>query len=75
MENAPRGSYFANALAFIVESLKDNEVECSADINNMDYESIMEFAEIYNFTYEAFGDAIRAFQQAYFQEEKVMGGR
>ncbi len=72
LNKAPAGSYFANALAFIVESLADGEVESSNEIQALDYEAIMEFGEMYNFTYEAFGDAMRKFQQAYLTEERVM---
>lgn len=71
-ENAPAGSHFANALAFIVESLSDDNAESTHDIQAMDIESRMEFAEMYNFTEEAFQKAYTAFRQAYLQEEKVM---
>lgn len=59
----PTGSYFANALAFIVESLTENDIEWDM-IENLDHESMMEFAEMYNFTPDALEKAIEAFRVA-----------
>lgn len=56
--DAPAGSHYANALAFIVESVIDGNVEDLTDIVMMDYESMMEFAEQYNFTEEMLKKAI-----------------
>lgn len=52
------GSHYANALAFITESVIDGNVEDLTDITMMDYETKMEFAEQYNFTEEALQKAI-----------------
>lgn len=69
--NAPWGSYFANALAFIVESLSDDEtpVHNTDDFeNNLSPEDIMEWAEMYNFTIDAFHTALEMFRKALDQE-------
>lgn len=65
--NAPWGSHFANALAFIVESLSDDDtpVNNTDDFeNNIDPETFMEFADMYNFTREAFDQALEMFRNA-----------
>lgn len=70
-ENATTGSHFANALAFIVDSLADDETPVfnTSDFeNNIDPESIMEFAEMYNFTLESFHKALEYFQRAVHNE-------
>lgn len=61
----PIGSYFANALAFIVESM--NEEHSMGDIESLDEETMMEFAEMYNFTPEALEKAIEAFRPAAYK--------
>jgi len=57
--DAPAGSYYANALAFVVESFLDDNVEDYTDITMMDYESKLEFAEMYNTTVEMIEKAVR----------------
>jgi hypothetical protein len=61
----PIGSYFANALAFIVESMNDEHT--MGDIESMDEETMMEFAEMYNFTPEALSQAIEKFRPAAYK--------
>jgi len=69
------GTHHANALAFIVDSLADGEVEGTGDLRFMDTESLMEFAERYNFTLDTFFTALRRFEAAYLTEERVMRDR
>lgn len=64
--NAPAGSHYANALAFIVDSINDGHF--LGDIEELDYESMMEFAEMYNFTEESLRKAIDAFRKAAITE-------
>ena len=64
--SAPWGSHYANALAFIVESINDDHT--LGDIEALDYESMMEFAEMYNFTEMALRKAIDDFRKAAFRE-------
>ena len=66
LANAPAGSHFANALAFIVESINDDHF--LGDIEELDYESMMEFAEMYNFTEESLRNAINSFRKAAITE-------
>lgn len=61
-KNSPTGSYFANALAFIVESINDGMT--ITDIRTLDYESMMEFGEMYNFTEESLSLALEQFEKA-----------
>lgn len=63
--NAPWGSYFANALAFIVESM--NEEHTMGEIENMDIDTMLEFADMYNFTPDALQKAIDAFRPAAYK--------
>jgi len=60
-KNAPTGSYFANALAFIVESINDGMT--TTDIRTLDYDSMMEFGEMYNFTEESLSLALEQFEK------------
>ena len=65
------GSHFANALAFIVESLADDDtpVHNTDDFENAhDIDTILEFAEMYNFTLDAFHQALEMFRNAVDQE-------
>lgn len=57
--NAPAGSYYANALAFVVESIVDDNAEDLLDIALMDRGSLMEFADQYNTTLEMIYKATR----------------
>lgn len=66
-ENAVAGSYFANALAFIVETLSDEEtpVHNTDDFeNNLSPDDMLEWADMYNFTLEAFHKALEMFRNA-----------
>lgn len=58
-QNAPAGSYYANALAFVIEAFLEENVEDYTDITMMDYESLLEFAEMYNTTTEMIAKAVR----------------
>lgn len=64
------GTHFANALAFIVETLGNthNEelpVHNTDDFENaLDAESLMEFADMYNFSMESFRTALDWFRVA-----------
>jgi hypothetical protein len=67
MTNTTTGSHFANALAFIVESLSDADTPVSNTDdfeNNIDADTILEFAEMYNFTLDAFHKALEMFRKA-----------
>ena len=69
--NAPAGSYYANALAFIVESFLDDNAEDYLDILLMDVESLNEFAEMYNTTVEMIHKAnrdLRTISEKYTKE-------
>lgn len=69
--NAPLGSYYANALAFIVESFLDDNAEDYLDILLMDVESLNEFAEMYNTTVEMIHKAnrdLRTISEKYTKE-------
>ena len=59
LKNAPAGSYYANALAFVIESILEGSAEDYTDITMMDYESLLEFAEMYNTTTEMIAKAVR----------------
>lgn len=65
-KTAPPGSHFANALAFIVESLSDPEtpVYNTSDLENLDSGTLLEFAEMYNFTDDAYRKALQQFSAA-----------
>lgn len=73
---APWGSYFANALAFIVESLDDEGSPLaqfgSGYLRELSEEDIMEWAESYNFTVESLTQALDAFQRAVLIESKTL---
>ncbi len=60
------GSHFANALAFIVESLADDDTPVSntSDLENLDSGTLLEFEEMYNFTDDAYKKALDFFRQA-----------
>lgn len=66
------GTHFANALAFIVESLADAEEGTgmfnTTDLENLDKESLLEFADMYNFTESTFENALKMFCSAVDQE-------
>lgn len=63
--NAPWGSHYGNALAFIVDSLSDTEGGITLDmIETLDPDSAMEFCEMYNTTLEELRKAIEAFRIA-----------
>lgn len=64
-DSQPRGSHFANALAFIVESM--NEEHSMGDIESLDEETMEEFAVIYNFTPESLAKAIEMFRPAAYR--------
>lgn len=66
IENEVGGSYFANALAFIIESL--NEEHTLELLKSLDEGSFDEFATIYNFTRESFDRAIESFRKAATRE-------
>lgn len=71
-DEIPFGSHYANALAFIVDTLADDDelpVQNTSDFENaLDPDTIMEFAEMYNFTIPAFRQAMEAFQRAVITE-------
>lgn len=70
-QNAPAGSYYANALAFIVESFLEDNIEDYMDISSMDVESLNEFAEMYNTTVEMIHKAnrdLRTISEKYTKE-------
>ena len=58
-DDAPQGSYYANALAFVIESFLDGNAEDYTDFSTMDYESLHEFAELYNTTTDMIAKAVR----------------
>lgn len=60
------GSHFANALAFIVETLNEQDLGMG-DIEALDEESMLEFAEMYNFTPESLAQAIDQFRPAAYK--------
>lgn len=66
------GTHFANALAFIVESLTDEGTPISefgtGYFHGMDSTDLMEFATMYNFTEEAFRKALTAYQLSVLYE-------
>ena len=59
LNNAPAGSYYANALAFVIESFLEGNAEDYTDFSTMDHESLLEFAEMYNTTTEMIAKAVR----------------
>ena len=59
----PRGSYFANALAFIVESMNENEIDWGM-IESLEGADLLEWAEMYNFDEENYRKAVEAFEVA-----------
>lgn len=56
----------AHAFAFIIDSLNDDHF--LSDIEQLDYESMMEFAEQWGFTETALRRAIDRFRKAAFRE-------
>ncbi len=64
-----QGQNVRNALAFIIESLADCEVESAFDLKILDTETLHEFGEIWGFDNEGFTKAMRLFERAYYQEE------
>ena len=66
IENEVGGSYFANALAFIIEGLNDEHT--LEQLKSLDEGSFDEFATIYNFTRESFDKAIEGFRKAATRE-------
>lgn len=71
-EIAVSGTHYANALAFIVDSIGttdegDGSLNTS-DIENLDRESRLEFAEMYNFTESALEKALQYFRSAVDKE-------
>jgi hypothetical protein len=66
-EKTTSGSHIANALAFIVDSIGDSGMFLR-DIEELDIDSMLEFADMYNFTPNALEKAISAFRTAAFRE-------
>lgn len=66
------GTHFANALAFIVDSIADMDEGYgqfnTSDIENLDQESVLEFGDMYNFTPESLKLALRGFISAVDKE-------
>lgn len=66
MTNTNEALHNANALAFIVDSINDDHF--LTDIEELDYDTMMEFAEMYNFTEESLKRMIGEFRKAAFRE-------
>lgn len=71
-DHAVSGTHYGNALAFIMDSIGDTDEGSgslnTSDIENLDRESRLEFAEMYNFTEESLTQALQYFRSAVDKE-------
>jgi hypothetical protein len=70
LDSETLGTHFSNALAFVVESLADDDtpIQNTSDLENMELTELLEWCDMYNFSPNAFRLAIEQFTLAVHHE-------